>query len=262
MVGKNLKLIFSYFKLNMQKELEYKASFILKVFMMILNNAFFILQWYIIFSITDSIGGYEFNDVLLIWGLSAGSYGVAHLFFGNAFYIEELVYEGKLDVYLTQPKNVLINLCSSYSSVSAIGDIAYCFVALFIIGAPWWWFIAVIPISILGGIIYASCIVTLQSLSFYIKRGGAVADTVSSAVTLFGTYPGSIFKGFAKFLLYTIIPVGFIIYSPAENIFMSFNIYGILLMVGVTILWVVLAFVSFNKGLKRYNSGSLMGGRV
>ena len=61
MVGNNLKLIFSYFKLNMLKELEYKTSFILKVIMMILNDAFFILQWYIIFNIVDDIAGYGFT---------------------------------------------------------------------------------------------------------------------------------------------------------------------------------------------------------
>ena len=110
MVGNNLKLIFSYFKLNMLKELEYKTSFILKVLMMILNDAFFILQWYIIFNIVDDIAGYGFNDVILVWGLSAGSYGIAHALFGNDFHIDEMFHDGMLDVYLTQPKNVLINL--------------------------------------------------------------------------------------------------------------------------------------------------------
>lgn len=262
MVGKNLKLVFNYFKLNMLKELEYKTSFVLKVIMMILNDAFFILQWYIIFNIVDSIAGYDFNDVILIWGLSAGSYGFAHVLFGNAFHIDEMVHDGRLDVYLTQPKNVLINICSSYSSVSAIGDILYSFVALFIIGAPWWWFIVIIPVIILGSLIYAGCIVTFQSLSFYVKRGGAVAEMISSACTLFGTYPGPIFKGFAKIILYTIIPVGFMIFTPAEYIFMSFNIYGVLIFVVAAFFWVLAAFITFNVGLKKYNSGSLMGGRV
>lgn len=262
MVGKNLKLIFSYFKLNIKKELEYKTSFILKIFMMILNDAFFILQWYIIFSIVDNIAGYGFNDVLLFWGLSAGSYGIAHALFGNAFHLDELIHDGKIDVYLTQPKNVLINICSSSSSISAIGDFIYCYIILFIVGAPWWWFIVVIPVLILGAIIFTGCIVTFKTLSFYVKKGGAVADMIESAVTLFGTYPGVIFKGFSKIILYTLIPVGFMIYVPIETIFMSFNIYGILLMVVVAIFWSVLAFVSFNRGLKKYNSGSLMGGRV
>ena len=112
-VKNNFKLIFSYLKLNLKKEYEYKTSFFLKIVMMILNNAFFILQWIIVFSIVDSIGGYGFNEVLLLWAISAGSYGVAHLFFNSAFSVGELIYNGKLDVYLTQPKNLLINVCCS-----------------------------------------------------------------------------------------------------------------------------------------------------
>lgn len=262
MVGKNLKLIFSYLKLNIQKELEYKTSFVLKVVMMILNNAFFLLQWYIIFGITDDIAGYTFNDVVLLWGLCAGVYGVANMFFGNAFHIEEIIYDGKLDVYLTQPKNVLINVCSSSSSVSAIGDFLYCFVALAIIGAPVWWFLVAVPVIVIGAIIYVGCIVTLQSLSFYIKKGGSVAEMVSTAINLFGTYPSVIFTGLVKVVLYTIIPVGFIVFAPAENIFLSFNIYWALAFVGVAIFWTIMAFVSFNHGLKKYNSSSLMGGRA
>lgn len=262
MVVKNIKLIFSYLKLNMQKELAYKTSFVLKVVMMILNNAFFLLQWYIIFNITDNIAGYTFNDVILLWGLSAGSYGVAHMLFGNAFHIEEIIYEGKLDVYLTQPKNVLINVCSSSSSVSAIGDVLYCFIALGIIGAPWWWFFVAIPVIVIGAIIYTGCIVTLESLSFYIKRGGSVAEMVSSAMTLFGTYPSVIFTGIVKVVLYTIIPVGFAIFVPAENIFLTFNIYWVLAFIGVAAFWAIMAFLSFNYGLRKYNSGSLMSGRA
>lgn len=262
MVGKNLKLIFSYFKLNIKKELTYKTSFMLKILMMLLNDAFFIFQWVIIFSIVDNIAGYTFDDVLLLWGLCAGTYGLAHALFENAFHINDMVYEGKLDVYLTQPKNVLINVCASRGSISALGDLLYCFIVLGIIGAPWWWFLAVIPVLVVGAIIYVACIVTLQSISFYVKRGGAIADTVNSAVTLFGTYPGPIFTGFVKVILYTLIPVGFMVFAPAENLFMSFNIWWILATIGVAILWCIIAFFVFNQGLKRYNSGNLMGGRL
>lgn len=262
MVGKNLKLIFSYLKLNIQKELQYKTSFFLKVIMMVANNAFFIIQWYIIFSLVDNIAGYTFNDVILIWGISAGGYGLAHLLFANAFNIDEIIYEGKLDVYLTQPKSVLINLISSSTSVSAIGDILYCFIALAIIGAPWWWYIAIIPVIIISAIIFIGCVVTFKSIAFYVKKGGAVADVITHAIVMFGTYPGRIFTGLAKVILYTIVPVGVMVFLPAENIFMAFDFKWIIGFVSIAIFWSILAFVSFKVGLKKYNSGNLMSSRL
>lgn len=262
MVAKNLVLIFKYLKLNLRKEAQYKTSFVMQILMMILNDAFFILEWVIIFSVTESIGGYGFREVLLLWALSAGSYGVAHLFFQGAFNIGEFVYEGKLDVYLSQPKNVLINVSCSSTSVSAIGDIAYTFIALAIAGAPWWWFLAVIPTIIIGGIIYASVIVCFQSLCFYMKRGTAISDMINNSITLFSNYPPVIFNMVAKLFLYTIIPCGFIVFVPASYIFLGFNIWWILGMIGFAVLVTTLAFVLFKIGLKRYSSGSLMGGRL
>lgn len=262
MVAKNIGLIFKYFKLNMQKEYQYKTSFYTQILMMMLNNAFFILQWIIVFEVTDSIGGYGFKEVMLLWGLAAGSYGVAHVFFQGAFTLGDKIYEGKLDVYLTQPKNILLNISCSESSAHALGDILYTFVAFALAGASWWWYLASIPVIILGGIMYVAVVTCFQTLSFYIKRGSSVADMISTSYTLFANYPPVIFNTFTKAILYTIIPCGFATFAPAEHIFLGFNIWWILGIVGFTIITTILAFVLFKIGLKKYNSGNLMGGRV
>jgi ABC-2 type transport system permease protein len=262
MVAKNLKLIFKYIKLNLQKEYQYKTSFFTKIIMMILNNAFFILQWIIIFGVTESIGGYGFKEVMLLWALSAMGYGIAHALFSGAFNIANLIYEGRLDVFLTQPKNVLVNLICSETSVSALGDIAYSFIALALAGASWWWYLAIIPIGIVGALIYVGITICFQTLSFYVKRGSAIADTIGSAMLMFSNYPPVIFNTIAKILLFTIIPCGFMIFLPAESIFLGFSIWGIVAMLGFALLMVILAFILFKKGLKKYNSGSLMGGRL
>lgn len=261
-VKNNLALIFKYLKLNLKKEAQYKTSFIMQIVMMILNNCFFMIQLVIIFSVTDSIGGYGFNEMLILFGVSAGSFGVAHLFFNGAFNIGELIYNGKLDVYLTQPKNLLINICSSSTSVSAIGDILYCFIALIIAGATWWWYLAMIPLIIIGGIIYAGTIVCFQTLAFYFKRGSSVADMISSAITMFGIYPPIIFSFATKLILYTLIPCGFIVFVPVESVLLSFNVWWFLGMIGFAIVVVALAFLLFRLGLKRYSSENLMSGRL
>ncbi|MBE5736681.1 MAG: hypothetical protein E7356_04970 [Clostridiales bacterium] len=262
MVAKNLGLIFKYFNLNIRKAYQYKTSFFMSIIMMICNNAFFIIQWLIIFSVTDRIGNYGFEEVMLLWALSAGTYGVAHVFFEGAFNIGSLVYEGKLDVYLTQPKSVLINLICSESSISAIGDLLYTFIALAIAGAPWWWYLAIIPVSIVGGIIYVAVVTCFQTLSFYVKRGSSIADMINSAVTMFGNYPPIIFNSVVKVILFTIVPCGFMIFVPAENLFLGFNIWWILGMIGFAVITTILAFILFKRGLRKYNSGSLMGGRL
>lgn len=261
-VKNNLKLILSYFKLNLKKEWKYKSSFFMQIIMMILNDLFFIIQWYIIFELVETIGGYGFNETMLLWAVAAGGYGFSHTFFAGAWNIKDIVYEGKLDVYLTQPKSVLINVCCSSTEIAGIGDMIYAFVVLAIIGAPWQWYLLMVPATILSGLIYLSVYVTYASLCFYIKRGDAVAKSVEGTINKAGNYPPAIYNVIVKGLFFTLIPTFFYTFIPAQYIFLTPSIWWILGMVAVTIVWVVLAFVSFKQGLKKYNSGNLMGGRL
>ncbi len=261
-VKNNFKLIFSYFRLNIKKEWKYKSSFFMQIAMMILNDLFFIIQWLIIFGLIDNIGGYGFDETMLLWGIAAGGFGIAHSFFGGAWNIKDIIYDGKLDVYLTQPKSVLLNVCCSSTDVSAIGDIIYAFVVLAIIGAPWWWYLLMIPAMILAGLIFVSTYVVYVSLCFYIKRGDAIAKSVEGTINKAANYPPAIYNFAVKALFFTLIPTFFYTFIPAEYFFLNFNIWWVLGSVAVTAFWVVLAFVCFNKGLKKYNSGNLMGGRL
>ena len=261
-VKNNLKLIFSYYKLNLKKEWKYKTSFFMQIIMMILNDLFFIIQWYIIFQLVDNIGGYGFNETMLLWAIAAGGYGFSHAFFGGAWKIKDIIYDGKLDVYLTQPKNVLLNVCCSSTEIAALGDILYAFVALAIIGAPWYWFLIIIPAMILSGLVYVAVYIVYVSLCFYIKRGDAIAKSVEGTLNKAGNYPPAIFNTVVKSLFFTIIPTFFFPFVTAQYFFLTPNIWWILIAVAVTIVWVVLAFVLFKIGLKKYNSGNLMSGRL
>ncbi len=261
-VKNNLKLIFSYFKLNIKKEWKYKPAFFMQISTMILNDLFFIIQWVIIFQLVDNIGGYGFDEVMLLWAVAAGGYGFAHTFFAGAWNIRDIVYSGKLDVYLTQPKNVLLNVCCSTTEVACMGDVLYAFVVLAIIGAPWYWFLLIIPVIICSGLLYVAVYVVYVSLCFYVKRGDAVASAVENTLNTASNYPPAIFNIVVKGLLFTLIPTFFFSFVPVQYFFLTPNLWWILGMLAVTALWVALAFFAFGRGLRRYNSGNLMGGRL
>ena len=77
----------------------------------------------------------------------------------------------------------------------------------------------------------------------------------------FATYPDGIFKGISKIILYTIVPVGLTAYMPVQVI-TEFNLYSFLIILVATIVIVTLAYVVFNKGLKKYSSSNLMIARI
>ena len=72
----------------------------------------------------------------------------------------------------------------------------------------------------------------------------------------------AIYNTFVKGLLFTIIPAAFYTFIPAQYFFLTPNVWWIIGSILVTTVWVLLAFISFKLGLKKYNSGNLMGGRL
>ena len=248
-------------KYGLIKEMLNKTTFITNILFMILNNASFIIQWLVLYSLKDNVGGYSFKEVLLLWGIASSTFGVSRFFFKKAFYLSDTINTGKLDSYLVQPKNVLISCITSDVSPSAIGDLLYGIIALFIYGFTIPRFILFTLFATTGGLILTAIAVILASLSFWFEKTEILADTGNSLMTNFATYPDGIFKGFVKILLFTLFPVGIVNYIPVKVI-TEFNIYLFLIIILVTTLLVTLAFVIFNKGLKRYSSSNLMIARM
>ncbi len=261
-VAKNqIKVMALSIKYALQREMLNKVTFLSNIVFMMLNNACFIIQWIILYSLKSDVGGYTFKQVLLLWGLAASTFGVAHFFFKDSFELSELINTGKLDAYLIQPKNVLISCITSSVEVSCIGDMLYGWVMLFLYGITWKNALLFFFFSIIGGILLVSIAVIFASLSFWFGRVEIVANTINSLMTNFATYPEGIFKGFIKILFYTIIPIGFINYMPIELIG-KFQWIHFFMIIGVMILFVSLAFFIFYRGLKRYSSSNLMNARV
>ena len=109
-VKNQIKVMILSVKYNIMRQMVNKVTFITNIVFMILNNASFIVQWIILFSIKDNVGGYKFKEVLLLWGLAASSYGVAHILFKKAFDLSDLIINGKLDSFLVQTKNVFLSV--------------------------------------------------------------------------------------------------------------------------------------------------------
>ena len=260
-VKNQIKVLFLSTKYALQREMLNKVTFISNVVFMILNNACFIVQWIILFSLKDSIGGVGLKEVILLWGIAAGTFGFAHFFCRDAFNISDAINTGALDNYLVQPKNVLLSYITSSVEISCIGDIIYAYIMLFIYGITLKSFILFTLFCITGGLILVALAVIYGSLSFWFGRVELVAETMNSMMVNFATYPDGIFKGVIKVLFYTIIPLEFVNYIPGRLIG-DFNLNYFLLVMLVAISIISLSFIIFYRGLKKYSSSNLMNVRV
>ena len=248
-------------KYALMREMLNKVSFFSNVVFMMLNNASFIIQWLVIYSIKKNIAGYDIKDVVLLWGMASGTYGIARFFFKNAFNLSNIITNGKLDAFLVQPKDVLLSCITTDVEVSALGDILYSYIMLCIYGITIKNFAIFTLFIITGGLLLVSISVIFSSLSFWFRKADMVSDTANSLMVNFATYPDGIFKGIAKIILYTIVPVGIATYLPV-NIIRSFNIYYFMIVISVCLVMIAFAYLIFYKGLRRYSSSNLMISRI
>ena len=248
-------------KYALMREMLNKVTFITNILFMILNNACFIIQMLVLLSLKYDVGGYSFQEMLLLWGMAAGTYGISRFFFKHAFSLSDTINNGKLDAYLVQPKNVLISSITNEVETSAIGDIIYSYIMLFIYGFTIPRFILFTVFIICGGLILTSISVIFSSLSFWFNKSDVITDRINSMMVHFATYPDGIFKGIVKIILFTVVPVGIANYLPV-SIIRNFDINLFLLIIAITLILIVIGFIVFYSGLKKYSSSNLMVARM
>ncbi|MDE7275558.1 MAG: ABC-2 family transporter protein, partial [Lachnospiraceae bacterium] len=115
--------------------------------------------------------------------------------------------------------------------------------------------------TVTGAVIITAFALLVGSLSFWLVRTEIFGNQMLNVVISFATYPDGIFKGAAKFLLYSIIPTGMMVYQPVHMI-TDMDLSGLLMVLGYAVLLSVIAAAVFYRGLRNYSSGNLMGARV
>lgn len=257
------KLLKEYFIFNLKACLEYRAAFIGQFFAVCINNGTFLIFWYLVYGKVDGdLNGYMFSDVTLLWGIIAASFGLSEVIFGNSNKLSSIIYKGELDTYILQPKPILPNIVCSRMVMLGWGDILYGFIImLFSFG----WDPVRIPLfilfSITGALVFTAFRVLIHSLTFYIGNNEVLSMTLENIIITLGVYPASIFRGVILILLYTLLPVAFMVYLPVE-ILNVFSIKSFLVVILGDTLFISLSLLLFYTGLKRYESGNMIGTRL
>ncbi len=256
-----LKLFFLFIKMNIKSQLEYKKAFVIQISGMILNDLAFLILWFLLFKNFKNsfeLKGIEFNQVVLVWAISSSSFGFVHAFMGGFINLTNIIINGKLDNYLLYPANTLFLCGLSLSDASSWGDLIYGYI-IFLIFLPVN-FISILLFTyfiLLASIFFASILIILSSLTFFIGNSQQIKETIFNAILSFSTYPEKFFTGSIKIILFTFVPVGLGIYIPVRLI-THFDI--VLFLISTVSIFAIffLAIFFFNKGLKKYESSSLI----
>ncbi|MGZ4032392.1 MAG: ABC transporter permease [Tumebacillaceae bacterium] len=257
-VAKNLRFMWHCWKLNLAGAMEFRMSFLMTAGMMFLNNTVWIFFWGVYFTRFPLVNGWEMSDVMLMWAVGAGGFGLSASLFGNAYRIANVVSTGQLDTCLAQPKPVLLHVLVSRMNVSAIGDLVFAVLLFVIYGdkSPMGILRSVVAL-LLSMLIFTFFNVLAQSLAFYIGNAEGLGHQFFITFITFATYPTDIFRGLGRMILFTIIPAGFISFMPI-GILKSIHAGYVWGLIAATVILIIGGTWVFHQGLKRYGSGNML----
>jgi len=246
---------------NTAAALEYRGPFLLQLFGMMLNNASFLIFWAILMGQVGTLGGWGLRDVLFLWALGPAAFGLAHVVFGNVRELGRMILEGDLDVYLLQPRDPLVHALVSRTDVSAWGDLAYGLVLLpFLTLDPVRWLLF-LTFTVTGALIFTAFFTLVQSLTFWLGNVEGLAGAMTEFLLSFTLYPDTVFPKEMRWVLYSLVPAGFLAFLPL-GVLRHLELGWIPVILGVTVLLIGASAWVFRAGLRRYESGNALGGRL
>jgi ABC-2 type transport system permease protein len=255
----DLRFTRALISMSLRASVALRGAFLLQVGLMALNNAFFFSTWWLLFQRFDQIRGWRMPDMLALYGVSATGFGLAAVTCGGMFELGRAIAEGELDVLLSQPRSVLLRAIASRSRASGWGDVVS---GLGMLGLSGYWHLQTTPAVLLAVTLaataFASCCVVLHSAAFWFGQVEGLARQLFEFVIAFTLYPPSLFGAGLRVVLFTLLPAGLVAYLPVELV-RDFHWSGALLAVGAVLAYALLAGQLFERGLRRYESGSRFG---
>jgi ABC-2 type transport system permease protein len=219
---------------------------------MVLNNGFVLLMWFMFFAGFRSVRGWQLADMALQIGIIAVTFGAAGVFAGGYRDMAAVILRGELDAWLAQPRAVLPRLLAQESAAPGWGDIL---VGVVLLGFAASLRGSDVPalLFVLGGsfVVYLATGVLFGSLAFWAKGARSFARDLVEFVLLFGTWPGSIWSGATRLIVYTVVPAGFVVVLPVRFLRHPSLPAG-LLVVAAAVAYAGLALLVFWLGMRRY----------
>ena len=143
-------------------------------------------------------------------------------------------------------------------SATAWGDVLFGFVVYIAFVSPDAAHLALFTaLAIAAGALFVGFSVLSASIGFYLGNSATLTDQWRNAMMTFATYPGPLFRGAVKVVLFTAVPAAFIHTFPVRAPrSLSLADAGLAFAGAPGVL--AAGTVAFHLGLRRYESGNLI----
>ncbi len=254
-----IKIYWMIVSQDIKSKMQYRADFIISSLGMLATNLSGLFSFWLLFQTFPSIMGWNYNEMLFLYGFSLLALTPVQLFFDNIWTINQHVYRGSFIKYCFRPMNIFFYYMSEVFDVKGLsqlvvggGIIAYSWIKMdlaFTFGSAFLLLIALFSASL----VMIAIMVFASATAFWIMNSMSVLMFMFKFKD-YAKYPITIFNPLFRFIFTFIIPIAFISFYPSliflrpeEN-----HLFAILSPV-MGILFFYLSYKVWMKGALRYS---------
>ena len=255
----NISLYLSFLKISLKEILIYRIDCIAGIFSQLVVQAVSLIFIFIVFQNTENIAGWNFEQILLLYGVTRISIGIQGYCFDALYDIgPKYIRNGEFDKILLRPIHPLISIIGASREFVSIADffigLGITIYMLYKLAIPITilLIVKIVFFSIVGALIIGAILTMFSISSFWTYRSNEVIWSFYRMYT-FTEYPINIYNGFIKILITVILPFAFVAYYPTMD-YLGLNHYMIYLAPMIAIVLWIIAIKLWNSALNKYRS--------
>lgn len=259
-----LKMIAGFLRASIQEEMAYRANFLIRVLVTLLNFVSGIAGLWILFGQVDEIHGWDMPSALALYGVYLTLQALRDLFIGPSFDtlagMDGEIWTGGFDFTVLKPASklflvsfrrwrilsvldlllamgVLITAVSRMSARVGAAEVLSFFLMLFV-----------------GAVIFYSIMLIFTSLVLW--NPGFLFTWLFNGLYQLARYPVGIYPGWLRLILTWIIPMALMTTFPAQALRGELSLLQFVLELAAGLALLGGAILLFHRGLRRYASAS------
>ena len=257
-----LRLLAIHLRLGILNELQYRANLVVQLLQSLISLATALLGLGIVFSKTDTLGGWTPSELLAIVGVFTLVSGITQLVVrpSLARFMED-VRLGTLDFTLTKPVDaqalVSMRQVEVWKLVDVVVGLVVLAVAVVQLGATIGWADALaFAVALLAGVtIIYSFLMILATCAFWFVRLDNILNIFQSMYEA-GRWPIGIYPPWLQGVLTFLVPVGFAITVPAEGLVGRLTAPSLLGALALAVALPLVARLFWRIGVRHYSGAS------
>jgi len=254
-----INLYFSFLKNSLKEILIYRIDCIAGILSQLVVQAVSLIFLWIVFQKTENIAGWNFEQLLLLYGITRIPIGIQGYCFDGLYEIgPKYIRNGDFDKILLRPIHPLLSIIGDSKEFVAISDVIIGFVItvymLIKLSIPITLLLItkILFFSFIGSLIIGAINTLFSISSFWTYHSNEVIWSFYRMYT-FAEYPIDIYNKFIKLLITIILPFVFVAYYPTMD-YLGFNHYMIYFSPLIAIFLWIIAIKLWNLALTKYRS--------